>query len=386
MIVFKTYLKLLWTSWGIILPYFVIFLVLSIVMGQQFGSRTENVFEATKIEAVISAPAGYTSADELQAWLTNQGHRVTRRQMTERDAREEIFLERIQAAYLFSEKEADPPVVLADQKSGSGYYAGVMAEMFLRFLDAYRGEDGTLDKDALYSALSQEMKTEIDVSEKTNDSENGMDSIVGAMSGAAYVLMIVSMTLIPLVNEAFTRPGVYERTISAPYRTRRRALELYMGSGLVVFAAAVIFYGISLISIGKYFTPGHFWRVSANFAVFSICVLAMSFLLANITRSRAAITAISSVLSLGLAFLSGAFVPQELVSDTVLNMSKAFPLYYFIHANRHSLNWDIMAPDILTEAGFAVLYILIAFILLRVSGRARKIMKTAGTTAGDIGA
>ncbi len=386
MTVFKTYMKLLKQSWGFVAPFLVIFLVLSIIFGQSFGDKSANVFETTKIDVVISAPAEHQPANEFEAWLKSQGHDVTRKTLTELDAREQIFSERIKAAYLFLDSEKESPVVFADQKSASGFYAGTMADMFFRFWDAYRTEDGSVDKPSLYHALSQEMSVEIYTSEDTNESASGLESIVGSMSGTAYVLLIISMTLIPLINEAFTRPGVFERTISAPYKTRKRMFEMYLGSALIVFVSAILLYGFSLISIGKHFTLGHFGRVSLNYFLFTLCVLAMSYLLANTTRNRAAISAISTVFSLGLAFLSGAFLPQEMVSDAVLNVSKAFPLYYFIHANRNSLSWDGMVYDLFMQLGFFILYVFIAFILQRMMRRARKTMKAASSTAGDIGA
>jgi ABC-2 type transport system permease protein len=106
----------------------------------------------------------------------------------------------------------------------------------------------------------------------------------------------------------------------------------------------------------------------------------------NLTRNRAAISAISTVFSLGLSFISGAFVPQELVSESVLNVSKAFPMYYFIRANRNSLVWEEMVPDILMQLVFFTVYVMIAFVLQRFAGRSRKTIKTATSLASDIGA
>ncbi len=386
MTVLKTYMKLLVKNSFAVLPFFVIFMVLSVLIGQGFSGDTTQVFQATTMDVVISSSSGNAQADDFAAWLESQGHDVTRKVLTEKEAREDIFLERIQAAYLFADDEADRPLVLADQKSGAGYYAVQMAESFFRFRDAYRLEDGTTDRASLFATLSQEMKVEIDIPEDADGSESGVDSVVNSLSGAGYVLLAVSLGVLPLINEAFTRPGVFERSITAPYRISKRVFELYLGSGLVVFVSAATLFALSLFTIYRQASAGQIGRVAVNFLVYALCVLAISNVLSNLTRNRAAIGAISNVFSLGLSFISGAFIPQELVSESVLNVSKAFPMYYFIRANRNSLAWDDMIPDVLTQLVFFAVYVVIAIVLQRLAGRARKTIKTATSLSSDIGA
>ncbi len=386
MTVLKTYMKLLVKNSYAVLPFFVIFMVLSVLMGQSIGGDSTQVFQATQMDVVISAPSENTPSDDFAAWLECQGHNVTQKILTEKEAQEEVFLERAQATYLFSDKATELPIVLADQKSGAGYYAGAMAESFFRFRDAYRLDDGTIDRASLFEVLSQEMKVEIDVAEDADGTESGVSTIVGTMSGTAYVLLAVSLSVLPLVNEAFTRPGVFERSITAPYKVSKRVFELYLGSGIVVFVSAATLFGLSLITMRHYITPGHLGRVAVNYFAFALCVLAIGHIVANLTRNRAAISAISTVISLGLSFISGAFLPQELVSESVLKVSKAFPMYYFIRANRNFLVWEDMVPDILTQFVFFAVYVVIAIVLQRLAGRARRTIKTSTSLSSDIGA
>ena len=244
MTVLKTYMKLLVKNSYAVLPFFVIFMVISVLIGQSFGGDTAQVFQATKMDVIVSVSSERDQTEDFAAWLESQGHSVTHKPLTEKEAREEIFLERVQAAYLFPDTETEPPVVLADQKSGAGFYAGAMAETFFRYRDAYRQEDGTIDRDSLIETLSLEMKVEIDVPDDADRSASGLSAVVGSMSGAAYVLLAISLGVLPLVNEAFTRPGVFERSITAPYKSGKRVFELYLGSGIVVFVSAAALFGL----------------------------------------------------------------------------------------------------------------------------------------------
>lgn len=386
MTVLKTYMKLLVKNGFAVLPFFIVFMVLSVLFGQSTGGNSAKVFQAIQMDVIISASSENAQANDFSAWLESMDHNVTRKSLTDKEAREEIFLEYAQAVYLFPDTAEGHPVVLTDQKSGAGYYAVTLAETFYRYRDAYRLEDGSVERDSLFKTLSQEMKVEIDSPKEADGTEDGVNAIVGSMSGAVYVLMAVSLGVLPLINEAFTRPGVFERSISSPYKVRKSVFEMFLGSGIVVFASAVILFGISLITLHRYASAGHLGRIAVNYLVYALCVLALSSIVSNVTRNRGAISAISTVFSLGLSFISGAFVPQELVNESVLNVSKAFPLYYYIRANRNSLVWADMVPDILVQMVFLAVYVVIAVILQHFARRARKTIKTASSLVSDIGA
>ena len=74
------------------------------------------------------------------------------------------------------------------------------------------------------------------------------------------------------------------------------------------------------------------------------------------------------------------------MSESVLKVSKAFPMYYYIRANRNSLLWEDMVPDILTQLIFFAVYVGVSIVLQRFAGRARKTIKTTTSLASDIGA
>ena len=69
-----------------------------------------------------------------------------------------------------------------------------------------------------------------------------------------------------------------------------------------------------------------------NSLVFVIIALSIGFLLGNICDSKI-ISPISTVISLGCAFLGGSFVPQEVLGENVLKIARIIPSYWFVKAN-----------------------------------------------------
>jgi len=50
-------------------------------------------------------------------------------------------------------------------------------------------------------------------------------------------------------------------------------------------------------------------------------------------KSHNAIPAVNNVVTLGLCFISGVFVPMELIADSVLRIASFTPTYWFVKAN-----------------------------------------------------
>jgi len=60
-----------------------------------------------------------------------------------------------------------------------------------------------------------------------------------------------------------------------------------------------------------------------------------------------------------------------MLGKTALALSKVFPLYYFIHANRFSASWEAMAPDLLIQLGFGLFFLFLALWISRLGSRSR---------------
>ena len=70
-----------------------------------------------------------------------------------------------------------------------------------------------------------------------------------------------------------------------------------------------------------------------NSLVFAVCGTGISFLIGNLVKSHNAIPAVNNVVTLGLCFISGVFVPMELIADSVLRIASFTPTYWFVKAN-----------------------------------------------------
>jgi ABC-2 type transport system permease protein len=111
-----------------------------------------------------------------------------------------------------------------------------------------------------------------------------------------------------------------------------------------------------------------FWLNSFTFA---LVILSVSYLIGISVKSRKAISAISTAASVGLAFLSGMFVPQEFLGSPVLKVASFTPVYWFVKANNAietvtQATWSQLsgiASYMAIQLGFAAAIISIALVV-----------------------
>ncbi|MEQ8199683.1 MAG: ABC transporter permease, partial [Clostridiaceae bacterium] len=108
-----------------------------------------------------------------------------------------------------------------------------------------------------------------------------------------------------------------------------------------------------------------------NALVFTIAALSISYLAGLLTRSRNAQSSIANVLTLGFCFLSGVFVPQEMLSEKCLTIASFNPVYWYVKANNaigrlSNFTFDnlsAISTYMVIELGFAIAVFSVALVV-----------------------
>ena len=110
-----------------------------------------------------------------------------------------------------------------------------------------------------------------------------------------------------------------------------------------------------------------------NSFVFTFVALSISLLISNFINSRNAMSAAANVISLGSCFISGVFVPQEYLGDTVLSIAKFNPTYWYVKANDEiavlvNYNKENLMPifiSMLIVLGFAIAIYALTLVIIK---------------------
>lgn len=180
--------------------------------------------------------------------------------------------------------------------------------------------------------------------------------------------MAIYISSIGLVMTEFTDKNIQSRRKISSKKFLQFNKEIYLGQFTLGSMITLIFILGSILLKGKYIGEVNFGKYVINTIVFSFSILCLTFLINNITRNKFIINGISTVLSLGTAFISGVMVPQEFLGEKTLMIAKFFPTYYFVKINEMRVNSFLdMKFEIFMQLLFAVVFLLMGLYFSKTS-------------------
>jgi ABC-2 type transporter. len=158
----------------------------------------------------------------------------------------------------------------------------------------------------------------------------------------------------------YNKPELQKRIIAAPISSTSSAVQILGAQSLVgFFAVLVMFFGL----VGLYYNRldgiplAHIFVALVLIMAFT---LALQYAINALTTNRFIVNGLANLITLGLAFLSGIFIPIELFGDGAERIAEFLPLYHYtqIYASP-DITWSESALSI----GILLLYIL-AFLII----------------------
>lgn len=155
------------------------------------------------------------------------------------------------------------------------------------------------------------------------------------------------------------------------YRKYNRLLLL--SNSLFAVLLWLFYVLLSFVLVGDIMFTAQGLVLVINSFVFTICALAIAFLIGNLVKSKNAVNGIVNVVALGSSFLCGAFVPVEWLPESVLTAAHILPSYWYIQTNElvktiETLNPETLGPVLFNMGmvlAFALAFIIIANIVSR---------------------
>ncbi len=177
---------------------------------------------------------------------------------------------------------------------------------------------------------------------------------------SAYIIMSILIMVVCTVYINFKKVDI--RNIMA---IKNKNLFLYTNIANFIFSIiliAIIFI-IGMLTMRKDFLVGHILYYMLNVIVFSISMLSFAYLINQLFLKKEVITMIANIFSLGLSFISGAFIPLAFLSEKTIFFAKFFPTYYYVVSTRNILKGDSLYFSIGMQLLFSLLYILLGIFI-----------------------
>lgn len=264
-------------------------------------------------------------------------------------------------------------------------------ESFLSTMHIYHESDPTLKISQLNEKARQSVDTKVDISMRSNEELNISQTLCnGFFNYASYIFMALIMLSVGMIMTTIFKSNLQKRDLISPISSNQRNFSLFLanilfGSALwVIFMLVIIF----LPNSDMWSLQGLFYGL--NLYIYGMLCVAAGFLFSCLLSNKAhvgqALNGLTNIISLGSAFLGGAFVPQAMISESILTISRFIPTYWYVKANDTLATLNDFSGqqfhDILSYMGIEVLFVIACFMIALLIMRNRKTQE-AFISAGD---
>lgn len=264
----------------------------------------------------------------------------------------------------YSKDVLDKKDVTIDIKSSKDYTSSLTEMMLDKYLNVQSNlVNITNNQDELVNMINNtlDVNSEVVVSSKLDNSY--LNRVSRYFNFGSYSLLAVIIFIVTLVINSFKENTINKRIIVSSFNYKKHNSLLMLSSFVYSLIVWVLFSLLSVILLGKDMISLRGILYFVNTLMFVMPTLSFGILISTLVNNKDSIGGIVNVVSLGSAFLCGAFIPTEYLPKIVLSIAHIFPAYYFIDSNNLLSSMEIINFSNLTPV-FINYFVLIIFMLI----------------------
>lgn len=217
--------------------------------------------------------------------------------------------------------------------SADGYYLQSVVQEYLGAVKRYQNIDQTMPQEKIVEMAAALMEKEAEVSVRQYMSGGAVSEKIKLYQRfLPYVILLLCISCVNIVFLNFQRPEIRMRNLCSPMKPWEMAFQKLLYA-LVVGALTWSVLNV----IGFAACAGDWKNVDArmvflllgNSFVLMLLGISVSLLVGCFVRSDTAQNFAANMVSLSMCFLSGVFVPLELLSEGILHAAKFIPVYWY---------------------------------------------------------
>lgn len=372
MTVYKYFLKLANRYKMYAIVYLIIFMGMALLQISKIDERKH--FEDVPVKIMIKDESNGTNEIINQLIQTLQKkHKVQKTTKSDTSMKEAIYAGDVDAVLwipsdVHSKLEKEQEVVAMEiSHSLSGHLIREYVNAYIRYAVALK-KQGDFSTEKIDTIMSQEAKVTLLLKEVVSSQYSKEKLGENYFTYSPFIYFSVFIYLFGTIFSKMKGKEVAKRIAIAMKDERRVMLEQFL-AGLTIVGLIV---GINLLFVGilapEFYASSQALKILLLSTASAISAYALSFLCAVVIgENQYAYSAASTILGMGLAFLSGIFVPLNLVSSFGVNIAKFFPVYYVTSAaNNSSTEFSSYAFHLGMIVLFTILYVVMAFSVQRI--------------------
>lgn len=366
MIVFSTFWKIVKKYKGTILLYTVMLIMFGGI--NLTSNSTNDMFTPTKPNIfIVNKDSNMGLTKNLINYLKKNTN-VVSLEDDEEKINDALFYRDISyVIYIpknYSKDVLDKKDVTIDIKSSKDYTSSLTEMMLDKYLNVQSNlVNITNNQDELVNMINNtlDVNSEVVVSSKLDNSY--LNRVSRYFNFGSYSLLAVIIFIVTLVINSFKENTINKRIIVSSFNYKKHNSLLMLSSFVYSLIVWVLFSLLSVILLGKDMISLRGILYFVNTFMLVMPTLSFGILISTLVNNKDSIGGIVNVVSLGSAFLCGAFIPTEYLPKIVLSIAHVFPAYYFIDSNNLLSSMEIINFSNLIPV-FINYFVLIIFMLI----------------------
>lgn len=377
--VFKQYFKIIRKSvfWSLFM-YAFIFIGMTILFSTTGGGSSSD-FEATKCKVAVINEDDSALASNIEKFIKSNSTEVTL-ENNENSIKDSLFFRDSELVITIPKDFGDAfnsesPINLQTQSipdSTSSIFVKNMINSYLNTTSLYLSSSGIKDFNEIGTLVERDLSKETTVNVSNGGNFNEKNGSYYYFNYLCYPLLCMLILGISLISGIFNSKDLKMRNLCSPIGIKKFNIQLFLGHIILAMFIWILFIIISFIMYPSEMASLNGLLHIINSLIFTITALSLSFFIGNITTKNS-VYAICNCVALGSCFLGGAFVPQEMLSSTVVKLSMINPVYWYVHINDtissiSKFNFGAVKPvlfELMILIAFAIAFLSIGLVTVK---------------------
>jgi len=380
--VYKAYFKIMKQDIPQLSIYVFVFLIMSIVMSNVQFTTQNTMFSNTKTRvAIIDRDEPSEFLNGFKSYISANAT-IVEIEDNEDKLQDALFFRDV--SYIITIPAGFTRSFLNDglltlqktivPETNTTFYTDMLINRYLNTAKLVIAYDLEKDWGKMNATIADDVNRHVDTNILARDVESkGIDSKVYLFNYLAYSMFAIFILGVGTIMTVFNQPDLKRRNRSSMMKPFDMNKQIFIGN--LTFLAIVwgMMMAMSIVIYGKNMLTLAGLLLAANSLLFSITALAISFLIGTLVPNQNALSAIANVVSLGFCFISGVFVPQEILGQSVLKVASFTPTFWFVKVNDTigsivHFNKDNLMPifgEMLIQVAFAVAVLGVALVFIK---------------------
>jgi len=379
--VFRTYFKILKKNMVPILIYSVLFLWLTIMIASNINVENTEFIAAKTDVMIINEDGDNELVKGFLSYLSQYANYIEAEE-DEEARKDALFYRKVDYILTIPEgftqslltggdvqliKESIPNLVEA-------MYIDNAINNYMNTAQVYIKHTSDVNAAELNNAITDTLQQEAQVTIKIKSKDsvtfsNGFNQ--NYFNYLGYILISTLITGVSLVMFSFHGLDLRRRHSAAPITNHSMNVQLILANLIFVLGFLLMFIIAGFVLNKDRMINENTLLTWLNAIVYTIAALSISYLVGITVKSKRAVNAVATTLSLCLAFLSGIFAPQDYLGPAITKIASFMPTFWYVKANNtivtlDSFGWSDISGVmgyIAIQLGFAVAFFCIALVV-----------------------